>query len=134
MNKTIHSGNKNQYHHIFSRDTLEQTFKLLRKHSPPLALAVQNALNNSEIATPVCPPTDHATHHFQHSSDRLFINLEARTIGKIVAALTELGQEALSHKEKKSGKLVLLRALICDWINLAEWIVLQAEPTPTTYH
>ena len=107
---------------LFSRDTLELTFSVLRKHSPSAALEVRNQLagecfidNNSALG-------ELHTEYFP-------ITLDARVIGKIINAMTELGQSALETAKHDKGQLIVLRRLIKEWMALAEWIILKAEQT-----
>ncbi|TQV67778.1 hypothetical protein FKG94_24940 [Exilibacterium tricleocarpae] len=101
---------------IFSRGALELTFRLMRKRHPGLALAVQNVL----AGKPLPGSNDAATDHFH-------VSLEARTVGKIVAALTEMGQHSLEHNGSSAqGRRVVIKTLIHEWIALAEWIIIQA--------
>lgn len=137
MNQPIEPIDKSQRPDIFSRRALELTFQLLRNYRPSLALVVQNVLAKGHIAQSSLHPyqQNSATEHF-------VIDLEAHTIGKIVATLTDLGHAVLSKKDQKrnqtnnsnrhseAGNLVVLRTLMRKWINLAEWLVLQAEPVP----
>lgn len=119
-----------QAEHTFIRQDLTLTQQLLRAQYPDLSRAITSAL------TPNSPKTA----HIQYSA----IEIEALTIGKIVAALTQIGQKALNRRftqqDKNSDELIILRTLIRAWINLAEWLILQSEPAPcpegcsTYYH
>ncbi len=104
---------------LFSRGALELTFKLLRVHNNArLALDVQNQLQE--------PPTqDHPTHN--RHQDQFRVTLEAHTVGKIIDALTSMGNNLLNNPERESGTLVAIRSLIKDWIALAEWILAHSE-------
>ncbi len=117
---------------VFSRGALELTFKLLRKNNPRLSLEIQNQLQgiraivrDSELQNNVSqsPPASDLD-HFQ-------ITLDASTIGKVVDALTHMGQQFLDSAEKDSGTLVVIRSLMNDWIELAEWILLHSEDSPS---
>ena len=115
---------------VFSRGALELTFKLLRKQNPRLALDVQNQLQGlatlREITEQVAP---------RKTSDHFHITLDAHTIGKVVEALTMLGQNLLDDSAKDTGTLVVIRSLIKDWIELAEWVLVNAEdPASGTLH
>jgi len=111
---------------IFSRGALELTFKLLRKHNARLALDVQNQLQGKRALEAVVSNTEQNPNgeHFQ-------ITLDASTVGKVVDALTTQGQELLDSAQKDSGTLVVIRSLMKDWIELAEWILIHTEQSPS---
>jgi hypothetical protein len=111
---------------VFSRGALELTFKLLRKHNARLALDVQNQLQGKRALAAVMSNTE-----ANLSSDHFHITLDASTVGKVVDALTTQGQELLDSAQKDSGALVLIRSLIKDWVELAEWILLHTEVAPS---
>jgi hypothetical protein len=112
---------------IFSRGALELTFRLLRSEHPSLSLAVRNLLADTSVPLP-----DEAFH--SPLGDHFYIHLEAQIVGKIVDALTKLGQSALMESRQDTGRLVVLRTLIKEWMTLAEWIILNADQSPTSYH
>jgi len=121
---------------VFSRATLEQTFRVVRHACPSLALSLQNIL-----ATPSsqCCNLDTDTQDFpkspeyQHlceqnhidAPDLFMIKLDATIIGQIVFHLTQIGQEALSHKSQQHNpkQLQTLRFLIKKWSLLGEWLI-----------
>jgi len=111
---------------IFSRGALELTFKLLRKHNARLALDVQNQLQGKRVLEAVISNTESNpnSEHFQ-------ITLDASTVGKVVDALTTQGQKLLDSAQKDSGTLVVIRSLMKDWIELAEWILIHTEQSPS---
>ncbi len=112
---------------LISRGALEMTYKMLRSAYPSLALAVRNLLMLNKPREP--SPTSH-----QNIYSKISISLDAATIGKIVSALTQLGEKALDNREVENGKLVVLRSLIEDWASLAEWILSKAEAEPRLSH
>jgi len=120
---TMHSSDRPD---IFSRGALELTFKLLRKHNARLALDVQNQLQGKRTLEAVVSNTEQNPNgeHFQ-------ITLDASTVGKVVDALTTQGQELLDSAQKDSGTLVVIRSLMKDWIELAEWILIHTEQSPS---
>ncbi len=120
---TLHSSDRPD---IFSRGALELTFKLLRKHNARLALDVQNQLQGKRALEAVVSNTEPNpnSEHFQ-------ITLDASTVGKVVDALTTQGQELLDSAQKDSGTLVVIRSLMKDWIELAEWILIHTEQSPS---
>ncbi len=123
---------------IFSRGALELTFKLLRHRRPSLAMSIQNLMTrgqlqdqpqqlggfgNSSYGTPLNQQSVQPRQH----SDKFSVNVDAHTIGQIVSQLTEIGQNALQENDRPSGQLILLRSLIQDWMELAEWVLQQDE-------
>ncbi len=104
---------------LFSRGALELTFKLLRVHNNArLALDVQNQLQEA--------PTEGQPTRNRHQ-DLFRVTLEAHTVGKIIDALTSMGNTLLNNPERESGTVVAIRSLIKDWIALAEWILAHSE-------
>lgn len=114
---------------VFSRDSLELTFQLLRQQSSGLALDIQNQLQGTKLPYVVFQESEQ-----QINSDHFRITLNAQKIGRIVDALTQLGQQSLEKPSQNKGHLAILRALIEDWMALAEWLISHAEPPSTTVH
>ncbi|BFM16988.1 hypothetical protein R50073_31710 [Maricurvus nonylphenolicus] len=112
---------------IFSRGALDLTFRLLRKNNPSLALEVRNILAGETV------PLEDAA-HYSPQGDHFFITMPAQRIGCVVKALTQLGQDALDDGRSDTGKLVVLRTLIKEWMTLAEWIILTAEEESPPLH
>lgn len=112
---------------IFSRGALDLTFRLLRQNNPSLALEVRNILAGETV-----PLEDAAFHTPQ--GDHFFITMPAQRIGRVVKALTQLGQDALQDRQSDTGKLVVLRTLIKEWMTLAEWIIVSAEENTSPLH
>ncbi len=121
MNPEIEKAETERSPDLFSRGTLEMTYKLLRTPNPSLALCVRNLLMNQRKQI-------NNTHK---NKPRINIALEPTTIGKIVSALTILGQNALDNREVENGKLLVLRSLIEDWAGLAEWLVNRSVNYPS---
>jgi len=102
---------------VFSRGALDLTFRLLRPKSPSLALNVRNLLNSDDYRleeAPGIPITDH-----------FYVQLEALQVGRIVSALTCLGQSALDEEHPEPGRLVVIKTLIREWMTLGEWLIIQ---------
>ena len=111
-----------------SRHTLELTFRLLRREWPALALAIQNILVSKQQL--IRRQQHKSTLHNNCDQDFFQINLDAQTIGKIVSALTELGETTLTKAPHDKEKLMFLKTLIDDWIALAEWLMLHIQIDP----
>ena len=117
---------------FFSHQALELTFRLLRNNNPGLANALKNTLSHIHIA-----PYETITGSYtgeMHFNTEIYQSLSAHTIGKIVSALTEIGQQALVRKDMPPEHLNQLRNLIEDWVKLTEWILDQTYPSQVTYH
>ena len=104
---------------VFSRHTLELTFRLLRPKHPSLSLEVRNLLSAQRVST--------AAVEVKSSAEHFYINLKARKIGQVVNALTKLGEHEFQQKSSRQGQLLLLKTLIQEWMKLAEWIIIQAD-------
>lgn len=118
-----HAQNPVRRPDVLSRDVLESTFSLLRDQHPQLALEIQNILAGDKISHYQRPQASTVTDHFH-------IQLSPQIIGRIVDALTRIGNSALYTSE--SGSLAMLRILIKDWMDLTEWIISHADPSRVT--
>lgn len=101
---------------VFSRSALQQTFILLRKVNPAMALVVQNIINSSMIDKPNELNDEHRTDSFR-------IQLEVYEIKQIIHSLVSLvpkiGQKKIITNLTLLGNLVVLKSLIEDWIRVA---------------
>ncbi len=127
---------------VFSRGALELTFRLLLGHNPLLAMDVQNLIMDDQAspATGSAALFSSAERHLtsgpqqRFAADYYHVSLNARTIGKVVEALTLLGQSQLDKSNHGSSQLLIIRTLMKDWMTLAEWLVMQADCQSQTYH
>ncbi len=106
---------------FFSRQTLELSFRLLRNNNPGLANAIKKALNQIHLV-----PYDvlHKVYTGEmYFNAQLLEILNVHTIGKIVSALTEIGEQALHNQALPPEHVKLLRNLIDDWVQLTEWVL-----------
>jgi hypothetical protein len=119
---------------LFSRVSLELTFRLLRNQNARLALEVQNLLQG-EKAEPLALPSHPSASHFlgDLQGDHFYVTLSPQNVGKVVDVLTQLGQDLLNNSTPSNKRLIIC-TLIKDWICLAEWLLLQAERPAHTYH
>lgn len=119
---------------LFSRCSLELTFRLLRNKNARLALEVRNLLLGCK-AEPLLPSTATAPGLADNAgADHFYVTLSPQNVGKVVDELTRLGQELLNGPASGNSKLLVIRPLIKDWIHLAEWLLLQAEKPGQLYH
>lgn len=109
---------------VFSRGALELTFRLLRPKQPTLALQVRNTLGHEEARLEEAPNIPIADH--------FYVDLEALEVGRIVSALTQLGQKALDEEHPEPGRLVVIKTLIREWMALGEWLIIQTGHAPVT--
>lgn len=112
---------------VLSRGVLDASFQLLRPRHPGLALQLQNILAGERFSLRQNAQASAITDHFH-------IQLDPRTVGKIVDALTQLGNTALQRQHSEPGALMVLRTLIKEWMTLAEWIVEHAEQSLAMRH
>lgn len=106
---------------FFSRQTLEQTYFLLKKEHPALAHSIQNALQQ-------IPVVAHEDLQGVYTGEMLLnLNLveqmKAHVIGKVVSCLTEIGKKALFDNPIEIETMGNLKGLIEDWMQLTEWIL-----------
>jgi hypothetical protein len=117
---------------FFSHQALELTFRLLRNNNPGLANAIKNILSHIHTV-----PYDTIRGSYtgeMHFNAEIYQALSAHTIGKIVSALTALGEQALMQQDLPPEHLNQLRQLIEDWVQLTEWILNHTAPDKTAYH
>lgn len=117
---------------FFSRHALELTYRLLRDNNPGLANAIKNTLSHIHVVP-------YETIKGMHTGEMYFnaelcATLSAHSIGKIVFALTELGEKALKNHGIAPDSLNQLRGIIEDWVQLTEWILQHFTPDKTAYH
>jgi hypothetical protein len=117
---------------FFSHRALELTFRLLRNNNPGLANAIKNSLSHIRIVPYESLGGAHTGE--MHFNAELYQALSAHTIGKIVAALTNIGEQALVKQDMPPEHLNQLRSLIEDWVLLTEWILNHTAPDKTAYH
>ena len=120
---------------LFSRQALELTFRLLRNNHPLLAHAVKQTIDNiSTVSSGDLQPDD--TGEMLLNLDVLN-SLKAHTIGKIVSILTDIGEQALKQNDLPPSHMTLMRALIEDWVQLTEWVLMHTaadQHDRTSYH
>lgn len=117
---------------FFSHHALELTFRLLRNNNPGLANAIKNTLSHIHFA-----PYETIQGLYtgeMHFNSEIYQSLSAHTIGKIVSALTEIGEQALQNHGMPPEHLNQLRRLIEDWAQLTEWVLLHTAQDKTAYH
>jgi hypothetical protein len=110
---------------------LALTSDLLRHHSPTLAEVVQNALANIKEVPPGRRTGIRVTTPPLNST--LISSLEAETVGKVLEALTDLGNKALERHEDPE-QLKLVHRLLEDWVALADWLLHCTDNRPTAFH
>lgn len=115
-----------------SAAALAMTSELLRQHNPSLAQVVQNALANIKEAPPGRRTGIRVTQPPLNAS--LIASLEAETVGKVLAALTELGNQALQENHGDPEQLEMVHRLLVDWAALADWLLHCTDNRPTTFH
>lgn len=120
---------------FFSRQALELTFRLLHNNHALLAHAVKQTID-STTAVSFEDLQSAYTGEMLLNKDVLK-SLKAHTIGKIVAVLTEIGEEALKQHNLPPSHMTLLRSLIEDWVTLTEWVLQHTSADTsdrTAYH
>ncbi len=116
---------------FFSRQALELTFRLLRNNHPLLAHAVKQTIEST--TTVAYEDLQSAYTGEMLLNKEVLASLKAHTIGKIVAVLTDIGEQALTQHDLPPNHMALLRSLIEDWVRLTEW-VLQHTAADTNDH
>jgi hypothetical protein len=117
---------------FFSHQALELAFRLLRNNNPGLANAIRNTLSHIHAA-----PYEAVQGSFtgeMYFNAEIYEALSAHSIGKIVAALTEIGEQALQKQDMPPEHLNQLRKLIEDWAQLTEWVLQHTTSDKIAYH
>lgn len=117
---------------FFSHQALEQSVEMIIDSNPGLASAIRKAMIQINPAPP----------HLKHKTLRgeMYFNaqlleaLQAHTIGKIVSALIELGEQALQNQRLSTEYINILRKLIDDWVQLTEWILKNSANNKISLH
>lgn len=103
---------------VFSRGALQQTFRLLRNSHPALALKVQNIMSQAAIEKPEEFDGDPRTDNFE-------INLDGEDLQAILESLVSMADlnklRTLNSNVTELGNLVIVKALIQDWIDVARY-------------
>jgi len=102
-----------QQPNVFNRGALELTFRLLRRIKPTLALQVQNLL----AAPPLPKPSEIAN---SIHTDQFQIDPPAEVTRSIVETLSELAMSEAHSDNTDTGRLVMIRTLLIDWLQLAK--------------
>ena len=115
-----------------SHVALALTSDVLRHDNPSLAGAIEKALDS---LTQV-PSARTSTSRLEHVplNTAVVTRLEAQTIGKILAALTDLGNRALADRERYPEQLELVHELLEDWVELADWLLRCADTYSDSSH
>lgn len=106
---------------FFSRQTLELTFRLLRNNHPLLANSVKRTIDST--TTVAYEDLQSAYTGEMLLNKAVLESLRAHTIGKIIAVLTGIGEEALKQQGLPPNHMTLLRSVIEDWVRLTEWVL-----------
>lgn len=122
---------------FFSHKALALSVEIIGGNNPGLADAIKKAID--QIDTTGYTAKSESQPKAQGEDDmyfnaQLLETLQAHTIGKIVSALTELGEEALQNKNLTADYLHTLRNLINDWVRLTEWVLKNAANYKSPLH
>lgn len=120
---------------FFSHKTLILSVEIISGNNPGLADAIKKAID--QISTTACTSKSELqpkTQGKMYFNAQLLETLQAHTIGRIVSALTELGEEALHNKNLTADYLHMLRNLINDWVQLTEWVLKNAADYKSPLH
>lgn len=129
------SRNREILHHqppeMFSRHALEITFRLLRNNNSDLAFAIKKTMDHIQFA-----PSEATVGVYSgemHLNTELLKLLQTNTIVKIVAAVNDIGQQAVDQKDLSQQHMKALHDLIEDWAELTEWILKNATSEKNAY-
>ncbi|WP_347330933.1 hypothetical protein [Marinimicrobium locisalis] len=125
------SPSQSHAHAALTPTALVLTSHLLRHDNPNLAFAIQHALEYLGADRP--PPSTQANEELQLNT-ALLASLHAQTVGEILAALTVLGQQAVSTPQRHPERVALLHELLDEWVALAEWILQRTDNPPERWH
>jgi|GEM_PF-563608 len=120
---------------FFSRQALDLTFRLLRNNHPLLAHAVKQTIDNTVTVSYEDLQSAYTGEMLRNTE--IVDSLKAHIIGKIVSALTDIGETALKQNDLPSNHMTLMRTLIEDWVQLTEWVLAHTaadQNDRTSYH
>lgn len=120
---------------FFSRQALDLTFRLLRNNHPLLAHAVKHTIDNTTTVSYEDLQSAYTGEMLRNVE--ILASLKAHTIGKIVCALTDIGEAALQQNDLPPNHMTLMRTLIEDWVQLTEWVLAHTatdQNDRTAYH
>lgn len=124
------SPSRSHAHAALTPTALVITSHLLRHDNPNLASAIQHALE--DLSDP--PPQVANSNEEPQVNCTLLASLHAQTVGEILAALTALGQRAISAPDRHPERVALLHELLDEWVALAEWILQHNDNPPEQWH
>ncbi len=124
------SPSRSHSHAALTPTALVITSHLLRHDNPNLASAIQHALE--DLSAP--PPQTANSSEEPQMNCSLLASLHAQTVGEILAALTALGQQAITTQDRHPERVALLHELLEEWVALAEWILQRTDNPPEQWH
>ncbi|MDO3385429.1 hypothetical protein QWI17_06200 [Gilvimarinus sp. SDUM040013] len=107
----------------FNCHTLHQTQMLLKGQHPQLSDKICQLL--ADLAPADITPQYVAQASLDHFT--VLNNLGAITIGKIIEALTQLGNHWLTIQPNDANSLAKLQSILQQWIELGDWLVRQSS-------
>lgn len=110
---------------IFSRHSLELSFKLLRHRDPRLALEVQNIMagkTNDAPAARTLPP------HLSRSCEFFMVAIDPVIVGQIISSLTLIGRNIIEQNDVRPSRKAIILSLLEEWMGLVEWMISESEP------
>ncbi|MCV6613678.1 MAG: hypothetical protein OIF35_01795 [Cellvibrionaceae bacterium] len=109
---------------IFSRHSLELSFKLLRHREPALALEVQNILAGKTSDAPkarTLPP------HLSRHCEFFMVAVDPVVVGQIISSLTLVGRNIIEQKDVRPSRKAIILSLLEEWMGLVEWMISESE-------
>ena len=129
---SLHPDNCYTPDDFFSRQALELSFRLLRNNDPGLSNAIKKILDQINLAPYDVLPKAHTGEMYFNA--QLLAVLNVHIVGKIVLALTEIGESALYDQALPAEHIKLLRHLIDDWVQLTEWVLRNSSNDKAAAH
>ncbi|GAA6153388.1 hypothetical protein [Pseudoteredinibacter isoporae] len=109
---------------IFSRHSLELSFKLLRHREPSLALEVQNIMagkTNDAPSARTLPP------HLSRSCEFFMVAIDPVVVGQIISSLTLIGRNIIEQNNVRPSRKAIILSLLEEWMGLVEWLINESE-------
>jgi hypothetical protein len=105
----------------FGRQTLELSFRLIRQRDKLLAHSIKQVID--KLDDKQVDESSHTLTKVLYPNSLLLALMDAETVGKIIACLTQIGEEALVYKNLPPVHLKQLQSIINDWAQLTEWVL-----------
>lgn len=104
--------------YVFVRASLQLTCDLLRKPAPQLSLTIRNLLSQPPIASLSAGVEGGSAEYF-------LVDIDSMLVRDVVETLAQCIQGMTPENPQQTGKIIMAKALIDDWLLLAQHMIQQ---------